>query len=206
MPFSDYKTLAQVQTDYRIKYREQGFIAPRPWEPSSGFLSEFAFNRENMDMFSSEAARCQMVIFPIVREVYKHYCRTTSLWVRKPIAFDDKLNGTPDYIVSRRSELGKTVLEHPLLIVAEAKRNDFEQGWAQCLSELIAARNLNLSERAVYGIVTDGKLWEFGRLEGDVFTKNTDSPTLTPLPGLFGALHAVFHMASHDPASRDDGA
>ncbi|MBT8421188.1 MAG: hypothetical protein KJO08_10050 [Gammaproteobacteria bacterium] len=208
MPFSDYKTISQVQAEYKIKYREQNFVlksavVKKSIEPSSDFLCEFAFNQENMDTFSSEAARCEMIIFPILREIYKHYYQTTSLWVQKSISFDEKLSGTPDYIISRRSELGKTMLEYPLLIVAKAKKNDFEQGWAQCLSELLAARNLNQSDKAVYGIVTDGKLWEFGKLAKDIFTKNTDSFTITELSGLFAGLNFVFDMASRgikDPA------
>nr|VFJ61465.1 MAG: hypothetical protein BECKFW1821C_GA0114237_100171 [Candidatus Kentron sp. FW] len=87
------------------------------------------------------------------------------------------------------------MLEYPLLIVAGAKKNDFEQGWAQCLAELIAARNLNRSDKAVYGLVTDGKLWEFGKLEIDIFTRDTDSFTMTELPRLFASLNFIFDLA-----------
>jgi hypothetical protein len=38
--------------------------------------------------------------------------------------------------------LGKTVLEAPMVIVVEAKKNDFEQGWGQCLAELAASQKL----------------------------------------------------------------
>nr|VFK12396.1 MAG: hypothetical protein BECKLPF1236B_GA0070989_103424 [Candidatus Kentron sp. LPFa] len=200
MPFGDYKTISQVQAEYRIKYREENFVFQKPCEPSPEFLTEFAFNQQNMDMFSSEAARCETVIFPILRELYKQYHEQVSLWIQKSISFDAKLTGTPDYIVSRRSELGKTMLEYPLLMVAEAKKNDFEQGWAQCLAELIAARNINRAtsnqpEMIVHGIVTDGKLWEFGKLTESVFTKNTDSVTVTELSRLFGCLNFIFHQA-----------
>ena len=116
-----------------------------------------------------------------------------SLWVQKPIAYNDKLSGTPDYIVSKRSSLGKTVLEFPLLMVAEAKKNDFEQGWAQCLAELVAAQKLNEDEEMpIYGIVTDGKYWEFGKLEGSIFTKNLESFSVDDLPELFGVLDGLF--------------
>ncbi|MDM8566266.1 hypothetical protein QUF74_11535 [Candidatus Halobeggiatoa sp. HSG11] len=147
-----------------------------------------------MDIFSSEAARCEIIIFPILREVYKNYYQKTSLWIQKSISYDEKLNGTPDYIISKKSELGKTMLECPLLIVVEAKKNDFEQGWAQCLSELIAAKNLNQSEKSVYGIVTDGKLWEFGKLNDNTFTKNIDSFAVTDLSKLFNFLNSLFDM------------
>ncbi|MGH9841339.1 MAG: hypothetical protein ACREEM_21505, partial [Blastocatellia bacterium] len=92
---------------------------------------------------------------------------------------------------------GKTFLETPLVVVAEAKKNDFEQGWGQCLAELIAAQKLNGDARlVVYGIVTDGKLWEFGKLREEVFTKNTESYTVDHLARLFGALNYIFQAAS----------
>lgn len=198
MAFSDYKSLAQVQEEYQIKYQEENFISEMPIDISAGFLAEFDFNLTSMDAFSSEAARCELVIFPILREIYKEYCQTTALWVQKPFTFDAKLNGTPDYILSQKSELGKTILGLPLLLLVEAKRNDFEQGWGQCLAELIAADNLNHHKRAVYGIVTDGKLWEFGRLNNNVFTKNIISYTIMNLEPLFSALNYLFHLATHD--------
>ncbi len=193
MAFSDYKTISQVQADYRIRYQEDTFVVVKEYTISDTFLAEFEFNQQHMDVFSSEAARCEMVIFPLLRELYKHYYQHLSLWVQKPITYDTKLSGAPDYIVSKRSELGKTMLEYPLVIIAEAKKNDFEQGWAQCLSELVAAQHINNNpSMPVYGIVTDGKLWEFGTLTEREFTKNKASFTVTDLHTLCGALKCIF--------------
>ena len=117
-----------------------------------------AFNIKTLDAFSSEAARCELIILPILREAYKKVSTQFSLWIQKSIHYDNKLNGTPDYLISKRSARGKTVLEYPLLMVAEAKKHDFEQSRAQCLAELVAAQKLNQNETgSVYGIVTDGK-------------------------------------------------
>jgi hypothetical protein len=196
MPFSDYKSISQVQAEFRIKYQEENFILIQEYPVPSTFIEEFEFNQRNLDVFSSEASRCEIVIFPILREIYKKYHQEISLWVQKPITYNDKLNGTPDYIISKRSELGKTFLEFPLLIVAEAKKNDFEQGWGQCLAELVAAENINVdSKLPVYGIVTDGRLWEFGKLTENVFTKNITGFTIDELIALFGALDFVFQQA-----------
>ena len=43
-------------------------------EPSSSFLEEFAFSQRHINVFASEAARCENVIYPILREVYKKIC------------------------------------------------------------------------------------------------------------------------------------
>ena len=118
-------------------------------------MEDLTFNINELDVFSSEAARCELIILPVLREVYKKFAAQFSLWVQKPMNYTPELSGTPDYMVSKRSHLGKTVLEFPLLMLVEAKKNDFEQGWAQCLAELWAAQHLNQQpDLAVYGIVS----------------------------------------------------
>ena len=202
MAFSDYKNIAQVQKDFRVKYREENFLPAQENPPSPEFLREFEFTLENIDVYTSEGARAEAVIFPILREVYKTYHDKYSLWIQKAIAYNDKLNGTPDYLIGTKSALGKTFLETPLVIIAEAKKNDFEQGWGQCLAELIAAQKINDNAALpVHGVVTDGKLWEFGKLREDVFTKNIEGFTVDHLARLFGVLNFVFQAASGNSAA-----
>lgn len=189
MAFSDFKTIADVQKRYKIKYAEVNFIVSQELSPPETFLKDFEFSKENIDIFTSEASRSEIIISPLLREVYKNHYRGYSFWIQKSIAYDETLSGTPDYIFSQRSELGKTVLEKPIVIVVEAKKNDFDQGWGQCLAELVASQKINdNSQRAVYGIVTDGNLWQFGRLIADTFTKNSENFTIDKLPRLYGAL------------------
>lgn len=42
--------------------------------------------------------------------------------------------------------------------------------------------------KPVYGIVTDGELWQLGRLVGDIFTKEKTRIAITDLDKLFGAI------------------
>jgi len=140
MPFSDFKNIPQVQRKYDIKYRESHFITIDNFIVSNIFQQEFDFNVKNMDIFSSEAARCEIIIFPILREVYKSYSTKFAIWVQKSLSYDTELTGIPDYLVSRKSEYGKLLLDYPVLAVVEAKKNDFEQGWGQCLAELVASQ------------------------------------------------------------------
>jgi hypothetical protein len=189
MSFSDFKTIGEVQKKYSIKYKEENFITSSEIALSESFVADLLFYRENMDVFSSEASRCEIIISPILREIYKQCYTKLSFWVQKSIAYDDTLCGTPDYIFSEKSVLGKTVLEKPIVIVVEAKKNDFEQGWGQCLAELIASQKINGDlEQPVYGIVTDGNLWQFGKLEKDCFYKNTEGFMIDKLNSLCGAL------------------
>ncbi len=196
MAFSDFKNISEVQKKYNIKYKEAIFIETQEIQPSENFVKDIEFYKENIDVFSSEASRSEVIISPILREVYKKYYKKYSFWIQKSIFYDDILCGTPDYIFSEKSELGKTVLEKPIVIIVEAKRNDFEQGWGQCLAELVASQKINDdAECPVHGIVTDGNLWQFGKLEKDCFFKNPESITVDKLSLLYGVLNYVVQVA-----------
>ncbi len=79
-----------------------------------------------------------------------------------------RLNSFPEYILARRSPLGKVVFDKPYLLLVEAKQDNFESAWAQCLSEMIAAQNLNQNlPIIVFGITSNGERWQFAKLEGD---------------------------------------
>ena len=193
MAFSDFKTISEVQEKFRIKYASNDLFGAETKNPSEQFLQELEFSRQYIDVFASDGSRCEVVIFPILREVYKDYAENYGLWVKKSITYDETLSGTPDYLIATRSELGMTVVGTPLVVLVEAKKNDFEQGWGQCLAELVAAQKINDdSDFPVYGVVTDGKLWEFGQLVGDTFIQNRTNFTIDNLPTLFGAMNSVF--------------
>ena len=197
MAFSDYKHISQVQEEFDIVARAEQFLTPKSIEIPLTFVEEFQFNQEYFDPYASEASRTELIILPLLREVYKTYTQGYELWVQKSIAYDDKLRDTPDYILATRSELGKRVLAMPLVVMVEAKRNDFEEGWGQCLAELVAAQRLNKdASRPVYGIVSDGKRWEFGKLVEQLFSENTEAYQVEHLEGLFGAIHTLFELAT----------
>ena len=196
MAFSDYKYIGQTQAEFGIKFHRQNFISARAVEPAADFVRELKFTFENFP-YRSEPSRAEALIFPILREVYKLHSDKFTLWSHEPIRFDDRLSGAPNYLIATKSPLGITVLAKPLLAVVEAKKNDFEFGWGQCLAELVAVQKLNGNdEQVVYGIVTDGILWQFGNLKLDLFTQNTDDFTTTNLPELFGAVHFIFQMSA----------
>ncbi len=197
MAFTDFKSVDQVQEEYGISYKETMFIQNKNFEPSELLSEEFEFNRENIDVTISEESRCEHLIIPILREIYKHHFREYAFWSHKFIHIDDKLRGTPDYMFSSRSKLGKTVLEMPLILVVEAKKNDFCLGWGQCLAELVAAQKLNNdNEKSVYGVVTDGEIWQFGNLTDKIFTKETLK--LSDLSEILGTLDYILEKAKEN--------
>ena len=202
MSFSQFKNIAEVQKIYQIKYEEGVFIDELDVAVPPHLIEEFKFNKENIDIFSSEASRSELIISPLLREIYKRHNKNYSFWIQKSIAFDEVLTDTPDYIFSKKSALGKTVLETPIIIVVEAKKNDFEQGWGQCLAQLVASQKINNNNNnnnngnhhqnhPIYGIVTDGNLWQFANLLGNVFTINERNYTIDHIQALYGALEYI---------------
>jgi DNA-binding PucR family transcriptional regulator len=80
-------------------------------------------------------------------------------------------------------------------LLVEAKQDNFETGWAQCMAEMIAAQRLNQnSEQEVFGIVSNGGVWQFGKLKFNSFTKNKQSYLIDDLNRLFSTVNYVFQQ------------
>lgn len=198
MAFTDFKSIQQVQEQFNIRYMEDRYIGLNEIEPSQAFLEDYHFSRKNIDVFSSEASRCENLIYPIVRDVYKHHVERYSLWSHRSLSYDEVLTGIPDYLVTTRSSLGKTILGLPIIIIVEAKQNNFTEGWGQCLAELLASQKLNDTlQMPVYGIVTDGEMWSFGKLIEDLFVKHDDAIAIGNLRQIFGAIDSMIQASTH---------
>ncbi len=195
MSFSKYKEIGQSQKEFGITAVKNNFVPAENIEPSQNFVDELNFTLDSIPVRFSEAARTETLIFPILKEAYKSYKDKYILWIQRPIAYNKQLSGTPDYLIATKSPLGISVFETPFVAVVEAKKNDFEEGWGQCLAELVAVQKINGDEnKTVYGIVTDGENWQFGKLQKALFTQNINSFNITELPKLFGAVHFIFRQ------------
>jgi len=173
MAFRDFKQISDVQKAYQIRYQlKSGLFSPSAFEPSTEFTTKLELLSNSINIFASEQTRKQAIIWPMLSEVYLEHTNNLTLWTEEAIAApnDTKLSGTPDYFIATRSPLGITVISKPLLIIVEAKQDNFTQGWGQCLAAMVAAQKINeTSEIDILGIVTTGQMWQFGRLQADLF-------------------------------------
>ncbi len=193
MSYNQYKSIAQVLGDFPLTYQEENFIQENPLEIDDYFRNRFELVLREGVVFNSEYAICEAVIFPILIEIWQKYKDKLLIWSHQPLNFDERLSGIPDYIVAKRSPRGKIVFESPYLILVEAKKDNFEEGWGQCLAELIAAQKINNKpEQLLYGIVSNGKIWEFGQLQEQDFIKNIQEYSISNLDKLFAGLNFVF--------------
>lgn len=83
----------------------------------------------------------------------------------------------------------------PFVVVAEAKKDDFEQGWGQCLIAMKAAFLLNEREghrHPLFGIVSTGKIWEFGQYTEDNAFARSEPFSIGQPESLLGILGFIF--------------
>jgi hypothetical protein len=61
------------------------------------------------------------------------------------------------------------ILSYPIVTTVETKSDNFVEGWAQCIAQMLACQKLNTNPNVIIlGIITTGKLWEFAKLEGNI--------------------------------------
>jgi hypothetical protein len=195
MSFEAYKEISYVLKEFEIIYGEDDFIKPINFLIQDYILAELEFSLKEVVVDNSEAAICETFIYPILREVWKQYKDQFMLWSHRYLKYDEKLCGLPDYIISQKSSLGKVIFDHPFFIIVEAKQDNFSQGWGQCLAELVAVQKINEQpEQTIFGIVTNGRRWEFGKLYLQHFTKNIKGYNIEELDKIFGSVAWVFEQ------------
>lgn len=202
MAFTDFKDINLVLQKYNIKARTEN-IVPSPLRKSlpDWFIENLSFTLEIKKINESEAFLREGFIFPFLQEGIKSH-RTLNLWSHQFLKFDDDLSGYPDYFITLLPyEKGYLVMDNPYVAVVEAKEEKLHEGWGQCLSAMIACRKLNdksvtiptelKTKIKLYGIVSTGLLWEFGKLENDVFIKHRFSYSIEPPEVLMGVLDYI---------------
>ncbi|MEB3342297.1 hypothetical protein [Okeania sp.] len=195
MPFSNYKNIDTVAQEFQIQYVYANFVNEIKFSVNQNFIEELDFTISNLSVYTSEYAICESLIFPILKEVWKLYYDKLMLWSHRTLTYDEKLSGQPDYIVAQLSPLGRMIFGKPYFLLVEAKLDNFNEGWGQCLAELLAVQKINNDlEQTIFGIVSNGKFWEFGKLKGDIFTRNIASYNIEDLEKLFAVVNYVFQQ------------
>ena len=147
-------------------------------------------------MQGSEKARSEFIIAPVLAELREIADGKISLFsgVRFDVDKSQKLEGISDFLISRSPD--QAVLDAPVVVAVEAKRQDFEKGIAQCVAEMYAARIFNDRKNSnikdIYGCVTIGNGWQFlilkenkAIIEPTIFDLNED------LERILGILYAM---------------
>ena len=194
MAFAGFTCVDDAVRKYKLTFIQGSLLPPDVTAPpfADYFREELAFNLRMLPIGRSEVGAGEVLLFPILREVWKPYSKDIALFSHEGLRFDDDLTGVPDYFICKVSEYGQTIPDVPVLLVAEAKLDDFERAWGQCSASMLAAQRLNRApEVPVYGLATNGSSWQFGMLLGRELTVDPNATALSTLDILSQRLHAA---------------
>jgi hypothetical protein len=128
-------------------------------------------------ILSSETAKREMLVAPILTEVVR-FCHC-QLRIEYPLQVNTWLKGELDYLL--RADNSLTVIE--------AKQDDLTRGFTQLAVELIALSEAE-NQAQLYGAVTIGNAWMFGKLDTDKHLITQDI-TLYKVPDELEQLMAI---------------
>jgi hypothetical protein len=191
--YSEFKTIEQFLSLYPLQIERAYFLPDKPLSLPNEMVSALRFSLENQAEIESEAFYEEAFIFPLLHWAWMRHPQL-KLWSHRTLDYDGVLCGQPDYLLARKATgTVRGFLNPPLLAVVEAKRQDFEGGWGQCVAEMLACQKLNKKPTiTIFGIVSTGLIWEFGKLNQSQFTKHPISYGLAELERLAGNLDYLF--------------
>lgn len=169
-------------------------IKADPVEPSDFFQERLKRLEKLFDLQSYEESK-KLLIDAICEEAI---ITTDHLKIWKGAQLEsDVLAGYVDYLVAER----KRFLDTPLLCIIEAKKDDFEQGLAQCLVEMQACQWQNRQANRnidVLGIITNGTTWQFYKLvtTGEVY--ESAPYAIGEMNSVLGLLRYVFELCEQN--------
>jgi hypothetical protein len=187
-----FNSLAAVLKHYQIHYKDADFEIIKTAALDDSVRQDIIFTLKEVAYDVSEAAICENLIYPMLKAAWKLYSDVFAIWSHAALEYDDELTGIPDYLISKRSALGKIIFDSPLLAVVEAKKDNFSAGWAQCALEMVAMQKINDdAQLVIYGLVSNGEIWEIATLENQQFVFYNKRFVIEELECLFNVLVSI---------------
>lgn len=169
MAYSDFKTLEQINQELGIiiqaasdLYRQIEAVHVTPW-----FAETMKLTYTKAIRINTESARQALIVDNVLMELTQHVRMSFFLENSFNVDSSKGLTGNPAAILSKSEN--QLYITAPVVVLVEAKKSDLGSGLPQCIAEMEAARLFNEQKgnpvAPVYGVVTDGVLWQFLSLE-----------------------------------------
>lgn len=197
MSYSDFKTLDKAINDLNLTLEESHnlFAQVTPVQPSERLKETLAETLELATNISTEKARSELIITPILLEVRRMFQSKIGYFSGISFNVDESrgLNGVCDFILSASEN--QLLITAPVITLVEAKDNDIKQGLGQCVAEMVAAQIFNDRKgqlQKIYGVVSTGTLWKFLTLEAQTLTIDRSEYFIARLEEILGILATPF--------------
>ena len=162
---------------------------------SATLRAVLAQNVPQATMNNSEAARATLLVAPIVSEIWARYGGRIGAYYGVEFNADPDagLNGYCDFLITRAPQQARIVA--PVAVIVEAKRDNLENGYGQCIAGMVGAQRFNRREgngiETVYGAATTGSNWRFLRLGGSVVIFDLMEYSFSQVDRLLGILTSI---------------
>ncbi|MBD2773941.1 hypothetical protein [Iningainema tapete] len=200
MSYSDFKTLDKAINDLNLTLQESHnlFAQVTPIQPSERLKETLAETLELATNISTEKARSELIITPILLEVRRIFQSKIGYFSGISFNVDESrgLNGVCDFILSASEN--QLLITAPVITVVEAKDNDIKLGLGQCVAEMVAAQIFNERKgllQTIYGVVSTGTLWKFLTLEAQILTIDRSEYFIARLEEILGILATPFRRS-----------
>ena len=172
---------------------KEEFVEEKEIKINDFYLEIIKNNLKTGTSYSNEASICEDIIKPIVKIVTDHNGLPVWSHVEFNVDKEKGLTGTPDYLFAPAMR-GGVAFKLPVVCLGEAKRDKFDEAWGQTGAEMVAAQIANKNKEVpIYGLVTNGETWKFGKLVGNLFTIEKRSISATDdLERIFKFLNWLF--------------
>ncbi|MGH9840259.1 MAG: hypothetical protein ACREEM_15865 [Blastocatellia bacterium] len=193
MPFSQFQTVGQVIRKYPLQIEQKNFLPEITTGLPDWLIENIRFALEQRSREDNESFLAETLIVPLLLQAWKGHNKL-KLWSHRTISYNDELLGEPDYLIAAKP-VGVTdrFLVTPMLAIVEAKKEDFDRGWGQCLIGMLTCQKINADDNLpIYGIVSTGLAWEFGKLEGKTLTQHPTPYAINDPEKIYGLLNFIF--------------
>ncbi|MCS6811974.1 MAG: hypothetical protein NZ772_00110 [Cyanobacteria bacterium] len=143
----------------------------------------------------SEIARYSGIITQVLLDVRALRQEQISVFAGREFNVDpaQKLTGYCNFLISLSPI--QSIIQAPVVMIAEATGGILENGLGQCAAMIVAAQqfnhNHNLAISTVYGCVTNGSNWKFLQLVGTELTIDITEYDIVNIEHLLGILLAM---------------
>lgn len=147
----------EILAEFGYSYTQARLTLPKTQKTLAGIPALKQQIEETLPyvQLTSESAKREVLVAPVLTRVAT-ICHQI-LRFEYPLKVNNWLQGNLDYLIRAQHQV----------VVIEAKRDDLTRGFTQLAVEMIALATVEGAPNEIYGAVTMGSLWVFGKLDNN---------------------------------------
>lgn len=172
MAYSNF-TLEEVLTTFQLEIVESidFFANIEPVMPSPDLSADLKKKVPVAAAINTEKARSELIVANVLFQLLEQFDHRISFFsgIDFSVDVENGLTGVCAFLISLSPM--QSLLQAPVIVLVEAKKDDPAPGLGQCVAEMLAAQRFNAEKGNdipyIYGAATTGTEWKFLKLKGN---------------------------------------